>query len=315
MTNGQLEHAREIQNMITEIRLESYKLRFFKPKDAEHWSDLTFTTMADQSHNNRPGGNSTGGMISLISGPSCRSGHVTEFMLVNWRCWKLKRKAIASNDAEIQAVLESEDSNFRMRLLWTEIHGAGHQRPKERRDLVEETEKQARLVKGILCTDSRGGYDAVEMNESPLLGLSNMRAALQAFQLRDNLRRAGAELRWLASDFDLADSLTKRKASCREGLVKFLQTNRWSIAFDPQFVAAKRNKKTGHTAVSKVDKAMAWNEGHHFEPFDLFCSDSSELHYLHTFAADFLFWGGATNPPSAAQACMDAAVSWLGGAP
>ena len=60
---------------------------------------------------------------------------------------------------------------------------------------------------------------------------------------------------------------------------------------------------------------MAWNEGHHFEPFDLFCSDSSELHYLHTFAADFLFWGGATNPPSAAQACMDAAVSWLGGAP
>ncbi|CAK9003505.1 unnamed protein product [Durusdinium trenchii] len=313
VTNGQLEHAREIQNMITEIRLESYKLRFFKPKDAEHWSDLTFTTMADQSHNNRPGGNSTGGMISLISGPSCRSGHVTEFMLVNWRCWKLKRKAIASNDAEIQAVLESEDSNFRMRLLWTEIHGAGHQRPKERHDLVEETEKQARLVKGILCTDSRGGYDAVEMNESPLLGLSNMRAALQAFQLRDNLRRVGAELRWLASDFDLADSLTKRKASCREGLVKFLQTNRWSIAFDPQFVAAKRNKKTGHTAVSKVDKAMAWNEGHHFEPFDLFCSDSSELHYLHTFAADFLFWGGATNPPSAAQACMDAAVSWLGG--
>ena len=44
-------------------------------------------------------------------------------------------------------------------------------------------------VKGILCTDSRGGYDAVERNESPWLGLSNMRAALQAFQLRDNLRR------------------------------------------------------------------------------------------------------------------------------
>ena len=32
-------------------------------------------------------------------------------------------------------------------------------------------------IKGIICTDSRGGYDAVEVNESPLLGLSNLRSA------------------------------------------------------------------------------------------------------------------------------------------
>ena len=46
-------------------------------------------------------------------------------------------------------------------------------------------------------TDSKGGFDAVEVNESPLLGLSNMRAALQAFHLRDNLTRVAYELRWL----------------------------------------------------------------------------------------------------------------------
>ena len=67
---------------------------------------------------------------------------------------------------------------------------------KPREDLVEITEKQVCCVKGIVCTDSRGGYDAVEVNESPLLGLSNLRAALQAFQLRDNLKRVGSELRW-----------------------------------------------------------------------------------------------------------------------
>lgn len=65
-------------------------------------------------------------------------------------------------------------------------------------------ENQALKVKGVICIDSRGGYDAVEMNESPLLGLTNMRAALQAFQLRENLRRCGRELRWLASDCDRA---------------------------------------------------------------------------------------------------------------
>ena len=96
----------------------------------------------------------------------------------------------------------------------------------------------------------------MEVNESPLLGLSNLRAALQAFQLRDNLRRVGAELRWVASDYDLADAMTKKKADSRESLLKFLSTWHWSIAFDPHFLAAKKNKKAGLTAVSKVDHAM-----------------------------------------------------------
>ena len=39
-------------------------------------------------------------------------------------------------------------------------------------------EEQAQLVRGVVCTDSCGGYDAVELNESPLLGLSNMRAGI-----------------------------------------------------------------------------------------------------------------------------------------
>ncbi|OLP93846.1 hypothetical protein AK812_SmicGene24198 [Symbiodinium microadriaticum] len=126
--------------------------------------------------------------------------------LIAWRIWKLKRKAIGSNDTEIQAMLE--DRNFRTRQLWAEMYGDGGRDSERtlRRDWVETQEKMAIRIKGILCTDSKGGYDAVELNESPLLGLSNTRAALQAFQLRDNLRRTAAELRWVASDFDLGDT-------------------------------------------------------------------------------------------------------------
>ena len=54
-TKGSLEHAREIQTMIGEIRQEAFKLRFFKLADAVHWSDLVFVTMSDQAHNNRQG--------------------------------------------------------------------------------------------------------------------------------------------------------------------------------------------------------------------------------------------------------------------
>ena len=46
-------------------------------------------------------------------------------VLLSWKSCKLKRKAISSNDAEVQAALEGEDHNFRVRLLWTDMHGAG----------------------------------------------------------------------------------------------------------------------------------------------------------------------------------------------
>ena len=251
VSEGTLQAAREIQAMISEIRRESYSLEFIKFDHAEHWTDLTFISMGDQAHNNRGKGDSTGGLLTLVAGPEAAQGKVCPMTLLAWRTWKLRRKALGSNDAEVQSIYEAEDQNFRVRLLWTEIHGARDPR-RLREDLVEASENQCLQVKGILCTDSRGGYDAIEKNESPLLGLSNMRAALQAFSLRENLARVACELRWLASDYNLADSMTKKKPESRLALQKYLQTRHWAIAFD----SAKRSKKQGHTAVSQVDKHM-----------------------------------------------------------
>ncbi|OLP94791.1 Copia protein [Symbiodinium microadriaticum] len=253
VTKAQLQTAREIQQMIAEVRNESYKLEFFKLRTARHWSELTFVSMGDQAHANRDKGDSTGGLLTLAAGPEAGQGRVCPMCLIAWRTWKLKRKAIGSNDAEVQAILEAEDQNFRVRLLWTELHGRGHPR-QLRDDLVSSSEGQAMAVKGILCTDSRGGYDAVERNESPLLGLSNMRAALQTFQLRDNLRRVACELRWVASDYDLADAMTKKKPESRVGLLTFLKTWLWSVAFDPTFTSAKRSKQKGQSAVGRIAK-------------------------------------------------------------
>ena len=92
-------------------------------------------------------------MITLRAGPDSLSGDVTPMVLLTWKTWKLKRKAIASNDAEVQAVLESEDNNFRARLLWSEINGAGLHHRDLRRDLVESSELQAMKVKGLVCTN------------------------------------------------------------------------------------------------------------------------------------------------------------------
>ena len=253
---GKMSYAMEIQRMIGEIRRESYELKFFKHKTAKTWRDVCFITMADQAHANRDKGDSTGGIITLMSGPEALKGEVCPMSLLAWRTWKLRRKALGSNDAEVQAVLEGEDWNFRARLLWCEIHGAGLSRPRDA-NKVEFSEEMVKQVEGLLCTDSKGGFDAVLYNESPLLGLSNTRSALQALQLREYLQRAGSKLRWVASDYDLGDSLTKKRPDCRVGLQKFLKTWLWAVKYDPQFIASKKNKKEGKTAINQIDDYLS----------------------------------------------------------
>ena len=66
--------------------------------------------------------------------------------------------------------------------------------------------------------------------------------------------KAGCRLRWLASDFDLADALTKKREDAREGLLKMLHTGYWSIKFDPSFTSAKKGKKQGKRAIEAIDK-------------------------------------------------------------
>ena len=69
------------------------------------------------------------------------------------------------------------------------------------------------------------------------------------------MMRVGTSLRWLASDYDLADSMTKKRPDCRTGLAKYLARRLWCIAFDPSFTAAKKNAQSGHTAVRARDQA------------------------------------------------------------
>ena len=55
--------ARELQQMVGEIRKESFKLHFKKPDKVKSWRDVVdvvFVTFCDQAHTNRPNLDSTG---------------------------------------------------------------------------------------------------------------------------------------------------------------------------------------------------------------------------------------------------------------
>ena len=250
--------AREIQQLTEEIRQEPMRLRFKPIKEAKHWQDIHVITLGDQAHNNRPKGGSTGGLLTFIGGPSHSCGVPGTLVLLGWKTWKLQRVAIGSTDAEVQAMVEAEDLNFKTRLIWAELNGAT---VKKGHDFLKAAEEAASHVPGILGTDSKGGYDAVVRHEGPDLGLSNARAAIQGHQLKEGMRRVRTKLIWLASDFNLSDALTKRASECRRSFVQFLRTGIWMLRFNPEFViSAKKAKKQGLDAVTQLKQAT--RKGH-----------------------------------------------------
>eukprot|EP00434_Breviolum_minutum_P013481 symbB.v1.2.011883.t2/scaffold806.1/size231046/10 len=237
------------------VRKNAVKLRFWHIPSILHWQDATVVTLADQAHANRPRGDSTGGLITFIGGSELLQGLPGRMSIVGWRTWKLKRKAISTNDGEIQAMLEGEDNNFRTRLLWCELNGCSGL---PRVDLLDRANVIVKHVEGINGTDSKGGFDAVKRNEGPLLGLTNARSALQAYQLREQLEQGCGRLIWLSGDWNLSDALTKKSKDARMGLLQFLRNFTWQLYFDPNFVVSeKKAKKSGQTALKQMRELQA----------------------------------------------------------
>ena len=138
--------------------------------------------------------------------------------------------------------------------MWAEWNGAGVGRtkpPKCRpRELQQQLNEEVLMTHGIVVSDSKGGYDAIEANESAGLGMKCCRAAVEALALKDIFVSEMTKLIWVASDWNLGDAFTKMNADARDGLLTFLATRRWRLKFDPTFVVS--TKKQGKTAVPTV---------------------------------------------------------------
>jgi hypothetical protein len=158
--------------------------------------------------------------------------------------------AIGTTDGEVQAMVESEDMNFRTRLIWAELNGATADR---QGDYLAAAESAVRAVHGIVGTDSKGGYDAVTREEGPNLGLSNARAAIQGHQLKESIKKSETRLIWLSGEWNISDALTKKSAEARAGFEQYLRTGVWMLRFDPAFVvSSKKAKSRGLNAVGQM---------------------------------------------------------------
>ena len=237
--------VQKTNKLIREIRRESHQSLLF-PHYGRSWQDFVFVTWCDAGQQNRPDRSSTLGVISGLAPKEFVSGEECSVAILNWKSGKTPRQCLGSNGAEVQAVTEGEDGNFKLRAMWCEIHGE---------ILTKETlyDQIRNKTLGALVMDTRGIFDAITRNLSSLHGLRSSRAGYELTLSIQQALRIGTSFRWVNGLAQLADCLTK--ASERKVFLQFLARGQaWRLIHDESFTAGRKLRK------KELEKALKEQE-------------------------------------------------------
>jgi hypothetical protein len=238
-----LQFARDAQKLVNETRKHRHPPLLFHTFDnVASWQDFVVTTFADASGINRPKHGRTGGLLVCFAGPDILTETTTKLSIIGWKSWRMERVCIDTNSAEVQAMSVAEGLAYKIRMLWSLIHGAGSTLSQlaDERQVVNNAERAVSHVRHLMATDSKGGYDAVVRNESADLGLKNPRTGTEAYQLKLQFDKEENTLVWMDGSWNLSDAFTKEKADCREPLARFLTKWAWRVKFDPNFIVSQK---------------------------------------------------------------------------
>ena len=203
--------------------------------NVERLEDVTFVAWSDAAVGNRLDYSSSGGYVIGACDPRILQGRPSQINMISWKSGKLPRIARSSLSAEIQAFSIAEEELMYIRLQWLEM--IGHDIP---------TRDPASIVKkapGVVVTDARSLFDVVQ--KGPIstsgFGLKEKYSALDMMSVFQRLAKCSTLTRWVHSEAQLADALTKPVSN--PALMKVLMDGVWTLVDDPSFTSAKRLKR------------------------------------------------------------------------
>ena len=196
-------------------------------------ADLRFGVYADAAWGVRPDGSSQGGFVIFVATEEeINSGSPMPLTLIDWHSRKLTRMCRSSLSAEAQAAAAAVDG-----LEWTKVFAAALVNPFI---AIEKEESLQMFGFSPVATDAKSLYDAAR-SVSAGLRLSERRTAIEVSIVRERLAALLGEWRWVNSDQQLADGLTKTAA--RDNMTIVLARGVHQLRFDPSFTAAKKVSK------------------------------------------------------------------------
>ena len=191
-------------------------------------------TYTDASWACRIDGSSQGGQITMIADAKVIEGKRSEYSLLSWQSRKLSRIARSSTSAEVQMASNATDHHEFTKQILLEWFNSNE-------SFGKHVEERMRLFPSILILDSKNLYDAMARIETSGLQLEEKRTALEVLSIRERTKLTGIMVKWVDSDQQLADGLSK--PFHYDQLVDLLHLGVTSVVFDPLFTSAKRKKQ------------------------------------------------------------------------
>ena len=160
-------------------------------------------------------------------------GKVQPFSPVSWQSKRLPRVCRSSTAAEIQMASSAIDGHEFVKQMWLDLFN-------EKPIPVKDIDACLSKFRSIIVTDSKNMYDSVMKIESSGLQLEERRLAVEILSYRERLSAAGIDCKWVDSDQQMADALSK--AFHYEAFLKVCQRKEMSLFFDPTFLSAKKKR-------------------------------------------------------------------------
>ena len=161
--------------------------------------ELTFCTFSDASFATNRDSSSRQGTIIFVTDGRLAENQVGIVCPVAWSSKKIASVVRSTLSAEAVALSSSLDRMSWLRLFWEWLKNPGA-------NVMEPEEMLAQAPRASIVTDCKSVYDVSTKTSTPVC--EEYRTCLECILIRERLRE-NCQLRWISSQAQLADSLTK----------------------------------------------------------------------------------------------------------
>ena len=192
-------------------------------------NEVRIVTAFDASFGCRADGSSQGGFIVMLAPKKILETEEDYYQILDWRSMKLPRIARSSLAAEAQAAACASDA--------TEFACRYFEHLKAPTVVLGDLLKLRSSLDPVLITDAKALFDSYH-RESLISSVTDRRISLEIRVVKEQMESLGGSLRWVSSERQLADGLTKDSA--RQLFADRLRHAKVKFLFDPSYVAAKK---------------------------------------------------------------------------
>ena len=194
---------------------------------AKKVEDIALLCFCDAAFGVRRDLSSQGGYMIVMTDKRVLHGEKCPFVPLAWKSFKLPRVCRSSLGAESQAMAGALEELLMIKTFLRMLLD---------KDVSLSRSQETLTMPCAVVTDCRALFDLLKKEN--IQTSNDKRVAIESLVIRDLLKQVNGELRWVSSERQLADPMTK--IGTRQQLVEAMKSGFIQLVHDENFVAAKK---------------------------------------------------------------------------